>query len=750
MKTLLVHIRGLVQGIGFRPFVYKSATRFGIKGYVKNLSDCVEICAQGTDIDLASFIEQIKRNPPPLARIDSVTVQEIDVAESKEFLIKESADLSNSVTDVSPDIAVCESCLEDLKGQPHRIDYPFVNCTFCGPRFSIISGVPYDRPKTTMAPFRMCSQCAEEYADPSDRRFHAQPVACNSCGPVYTLHLPSGNEITGINEIVDATVSMLQNGSIVAIKGIGGFHLACNPFLKEPLEKLRTGKRRDGKPFALMFRDVEALKEYAYINEEEEKLISSPVSPIVLLKQHLELLPEVNSGLGTIGVMLPYMPLHYMLFEKLSFPALVMTSGNISEEPVVIDDSEAIEKFSGIADAVLCYNRDIYNRVDDSVTAVYSGNPVTFRRSRGLVPSPVSLSFDVDGIAAVGAELKNCFAVGKGNKVLLSQHIGDLKNAETFSFFRESFERFTKMFRVEPRLFACDRHPDYLSSVFARNSGLPIEEVQHHHAHIASCMAEHNIDREVIGVSFDGTGLGDDGAVWGGEFLICDLQNSKRFTHFRYVNMPGGDRASEEPWRMAAAYLYDLSGKSFAEEFKPFFSRVEERMLEAVVFALEKKIRCVPTSSAGRLFDAVSALTGLCTVNSFEAEAAMRLEACAAKDERLETYRWDFDGTIDLRPSIRMICEDVLSGVPVPVISGRFHKTLFDVIREICLKIRTETGLDSVVLSGGCFQNRCIFEGAVKELKTAGFTVYTHSLIPCNDGGIALGQIAVAAGRRRK
>ncbi len=750
MKTLMLHIHGLVQGIGFRPFIYKIALNSCIKGYVQNLSDCVVIAAQGKDEDISIFIERIRSEAPVLARIEEITVQEVESEELGEFSIRESEDYTESVTDISPDIAVCELCLKDLKEQPHRVDYPFVNCTFCGPRFSIIKGVPYDRPKTTMAPFRMCPKCAEEYADPSDRRFHAQPLACNSCGPSYTLCMMDGKEITGINEILEATAKMLEKGSVVAVKGIGGFHLACNPFMEEPLRKLRSGKRRDGKPFALMFCDLEALKEYAFVDEEEEKLLLSAVSPIVLLKLCRKMLPGVNSGLNTIGAMLPYMPFHYMLFERLDITALVMTSGNISEEPVVISNSEALETFRGIADAVLCYNRDIYNRVDDSVTAVYAGQVVTLRRSRGLVPSPVNLSQDVDGIVAVGAELKNCFAVGKGNKAILSQHIGDLKNAETLSFFEESLERFRSIYRVDPVLFACDKHPDYLSSIFAHKSGLPVTEVQHHHAHIASCLAEHNIDREVIGVSFDGVGLGDDGAVWGGEFLVCDLVQYRRFTHLRYVNLPGGDRASVEPWRMAAAYLYDIAGEVFSREYGQFFKGVDPQMLEAVGFAMKRKIGCLLTSSAGRLFDAVSALAGICSFNSFEAEAAMRLEGYCDEEKRMNPYDWELRESIDIRPAVRKICEDVFSGVPVPEISGRFHSTIIDIIEKTCLEIRRKTGLDSVVLSGGCFQNRFIFRWAKEQLKKAGFTVYTHSLIPCNDGGIALGQLAVAAGRRSR
>lgn len=748
MESLLINIRGLVQGIGFRPFVYLGASRFGIKGHVRNRSDSVSIVAQGPDQALSSFLKYLRENPPPLARMESFTVDEADTEPCSDFRILESEDNPGSVTDISPDLAVCDLCLQDIKEQSHRVNYPFVNCTLCGPRFSIINGVPYDRGKTTMAPFQMCRKCASEYQDITDRRFHAQPVACNDCGPVYSLFL-NNKCICDIDQILENMARLLQNGSIVAMKGTGGFHLACSPLLSGPLSRLRSGKRRDGKPFALMFRDLDTVKEYAEADSLEEQLLLSSVRPIVLLKEKKKFADEVNSGLGTIGVMLPYMPFHFMLFEKLSIPALVMTSGNLSEEPIIIDNDTALDQFTGIADAVLTYNRDIYNRLDDSVTAVFSGEMQTFRRSRGLVPSPVTLPWDVEGIMAVGAELKNCFVLGKGNKAILSQHIGDLKNAETFSFYKESLQRFKSMFRVDPEVVACDLHPDYLSSVFARETGLPIEEVQHHHAHIASCMAEHGLEEPVIGVAFDGTGLGSDGAVWGGEFLLCDLKDFTRFTHLRYTGMPGGDRAAVEPWRMAVSYLYDMAGSSFMDKYGRLLEGVDPEHIQMAVFALEKNIHCPKTSSAGRLFDAVSAILGLCTKMSFEAEGAMRLEACSNGGLSHAAYPWTMGESIDLRPALSSICTDMLQGKAISDISGRFHMTIVDVIEKTCLAVRKERGFKKVVLSGGCFQNRCIFELSRLNLENAGFVVYTHSLVPCNDGGVALGQLAVAASRRR-
>ncbi|MBN1576051.1 MAG: carbamoyltransferase HypF [Chitinispirillaceae bacterium] len=745
VHTLRIIITGLIQGIGFRPFIYTIAQRYGIHGYVRNRSDAAEIVAQGDEGALERFRSAINA-PPALARIDSLTSLAIDDdAPYSGFTIRESEDSSDGVTDISPDIAVCEQCLSDLKEQPHRIGYPLINCTLCGPRFSIIRSVPYDRRNTTMAPFALCATCALEYGDPADRRFHAQPIACNACGPVYRLR-HRGETFTAINDVLSRTASLLEEGAIAAIKGTGGFHLACNPFDTDAVRRLRSGKRRDGKPFALMFRDIAAVRRHAWVNDAETSLLQSAMRPIVLLRGMNTFPPEVNNRLTTVGAMLPSMPFHYLLFERLSLRALIMTSGNISEEPIVIDNEAAAALFAPLADAVVTYNRAIHNRVDDSVCAVYGEKVQMLRRSRGFAPAPINLPWKVDGIAATGAELKNCFALGKGSKAILSQHIGDLKNSETLQFFEEAYGRLCMLMRVKPSIVAHDLHPDYLSTMFARKTGLPLIAVQHHHAHIASCCAEHGIARKVIGVALDGTGYGTDGAVWGGEFLIADMRGFERAAHLRYVGMPGGDRAAVEPWRMAAAYLYDCFGEESFAMHRDLVSGVHGDKLAIIAEALRKGINCPQTSSAGRLFDAVASLCGLCNEMTFEAEAAMRLEAACGDALGVKPYQWrNNDGLIDLRETIGRICDDRRNRVSIDEIVTRFHATIIAVIVETCARLRGACGIDSVVLSGGCFQNRCIFEAAVRRLQENGFIVYTHHLVPCNDGAVALGQLAVAA-----
>ncbi len=749
LRTQRIFITGLVQGIGFRPFIYNLATRLGVNGHVRNGADAVEILAGAPEAIIDEFIRAIKTSPPPLARIDSIRQERAAEVPGEGFHILESEDTANGVTDVSPDIAVCGHCLADMKKQPHRIGYPLVNCTLCGPRFSIIRSVPYDRSRTTMAPFTMCEKCEREYTDPADRRFHAQPVACNECGPVYTMHM-GAETVEGNSRVVDGTAKMIQEGSVVAVKGTGGFHLTCSPFSADALRKLRTGKRRDGKPFALMFRDLPTLRQFAQVNEEEERLLTSTIRPIVLLSgSGTDTLPsEVTNRLHTIGAMLPYMPFHHLLFEYTTLPAIVMTSGNISEEPIVIDNEIARETFSGIAGATVVYNRAIHNRVDDSVCAVFGRDVQMLRRSRGFAPSPVMLDMPVDGIVATGAELKNCFALGKGTKAILSQHIGDLKNSAAMEFYREAFERLCKLYRVRPVLVAHDLHPDYLSTGFAHELGVPAVAVQHHHAHIAACCAEHGIEGKVIGVAFDGTGYGSDAAIWGGEFLFADSCDFDRMAHLCYVGMPGGDRAAVEPWRMAASWLHASFDGGFTRIGEALLPSVAGEHLDMIGTALEKGINTPQTSSAGRLFDAVAALCGLCDTMSFEAEAAMRLESICGDPLTVQPLEWEGREVIDLRQCMRQIVELRKQNTPVGIIATRFHATIIDSIVKTCAALRSSTGCNEVALSGGCFQNRIIYTATLQGLQENRFKVYTHRQVPCNDGGIALGQLIVAANRR--
>jgi len=735
-----------VQGVGFRPFVYRLAEEFGLKGHVENRNDGVGIKINCSPEIIHDFTDALKSKAPQASQIESI---EYFLAENEvfnDFSIIKSKTVSNQVTGISPDIAVCDDCLNDMKMQKNRIDYPFINCTNCGPRFTIIQNIPYDRAKTTMSPFEMCPDCSKEYTDVHDRRFHAQPVACSVCGPEYTLYEGS-KSIKGIEQIIHRVQDLLKNKKIVAIKGIGGYFIACDALCEEAVARLRKMKNREGKPFAVMFSDIETLKEYTFADEFEEASLLSYKRPIVLLSQKKSLAYSVNVGFDTIGCMLPYMPFHYLLFRNLNLPAIVLTSGNISDEPIITDNDIAIEKLSGITDAILTYNRDIYNRTDDSVVAVVNDKERISRRSRGYVPLPVNLKMNVDGILATGAELVNCFAIGKGNQAIISQHIGDLKNLETYEFYVETIERFKRLFLFDPSMVVSDLHPDYLSTRYAAETKLPHIKVQHHHAHIASCMAEHDLNEAVIGISFDGTGLGDDHNIWGSEFFICDLNNYERISHFDYMPMPGGDKVTEEPWRMAVSYLYNYFGENFREMDLPFLKTINPVSVDMLCQAVDKKINSPLTSGSGRLFDAVAALINLCPVSKFHAEAPMRLESIIDKNIN-KNYPYTINSTVSFEETFKQIINDLHHQVAPPEISAKFHNTMLSVIVELAGILKNKCGSDKVVLSGGTFQNKYLLSSIEKQLEQKGFKVYTPTKVPTNDAGIALGQMAIAAARR--
>jgi len=592
----------------------------------------------------------------------------------------------------------------------------------------------------------MCDQCSEEYTDILNRRFHAQPVACSHCGPVYTLHSGSMT-ITSFAALLELTCSMVMQGKIIAVKATGGFHLMCDAMNDEAVSRLRKLKHRDGKPFAVMFRDLETIRLFARVSEPEALALSSWRRPIVVLNTIRPLATGVAPLLNTVGAFLPYMPFHHQLFEKLRLPALVLTSGNIAQEPIVIHNEEALGTLAEIADAVITYNRDIFNRTDDSVVRIINGKERILRRSRGYVPLPLKLDFLVDGILATGAELSNTFCIGKGNRAYLSQHIGDLKNHETYLFYEETIERFQQLFRTKPGLVAADLHPDYLSTVFARRLGLEVVSVQHHHAHIAACMAENNLNEPVIGLAFDGTGLGADGHSWGSEFMVCDFLGYDRKGHFEYMDMPGGDRAAEEPWRMGLSLLYKAYGNNMADLDLPIFKSVDNKIIAMVTGAIHKQINSPLSSGSGRLFDGVAAITGVCIHSQFHAEAPMRLESLVMPGIH-DCYDVETGAAISFKPAIRQICNDMLQGVPLALIATRFHNTVTEASTKMIRKIHEETGIRKVVLSGGTFQNKYLSESLENKLLKDNFTVYTHSRVPCNDGGIALGQMAVAARKR--
>ena len=742
-------IKGLVQGVGFRPYICRIAAKYGLFGEVVNRTDGVSVILQGDIRTIDLFGNDILQFAPPASKIKSFSIKAIQINGYNSFKIVRSKTIDNQITEISPDIAVCSDCLADMENDPERIDYPFVNCTNCGPRFTIIEGLPYDRPKTSMKSFSMCENCDSEYNDILNRRFHAQPIACNSCGPVYK-YKDSGKTISDIKQILDKVSEQIASGKTVAIKSIGGYHLMCDALNNNAVHELRYRKHRDSKPFAVMFRDIPAIRKYCYLNEIEKEEMESWRRPILILKQKDILSQAVTNGLNTTGAMLPYMPIHYMLFRNLDTPAVVLTSGNISDEPVIIDDHSAEEHLLPISDSVLSYNRQILNRTDDSVVRVIDSKTSVFRRSRGFVPRPVDLKFNVEGILSLGAEQKNSICIGKGDQAIMSQYIGDLKNPLTYGFFNETIDRFSDLFRFKPEFVACDLHPDYFSTHHAEHLvnelNIPLLRVQHHHAHIASCMAEQGLDEKVIGISLDGTGLGSDENIWGGEFMIADLKGFIRFTHFDYVPMPGGEKAIDEPWRMAFSYIYKYFGDNFDYASVPLFNSIENKKLTLVKEMIVKKINSPLTSGAGRLFDAVSAILGLCPVTTFDSEAPMRLES-AIDCETNEFYPFRQDKTIIFADTLKAILED-LPRQGISVISAKFHNTVAQVILEVAKQIRKETSLNKVVLSGGVFQNKYLLEKSLYLLNCNSFKIFTNNAVPANDGGLSLGQLVIASKTR--
>ncbi len=682
---------------------------------------------------------------PPASLVKSVKEKQLNKLTFSDFKILSSKNNNDIITEISPDIAVCDDCLQDLRIHNHRIHYPFINCTNCGPRFSIVNKLPYDRINTTMHEFKMCSQCESEYFNVSDRRFHAQPVACNHCGPKYLYN----NERDFIKIINDVT-SKIDRGEVVAVKGLGGYNLICDAKNNSSVLRLRKIKGRDSKPFAVMFRDIETLKEYCVLNNAEKELAESWRRPIVLLDQKKELCYSVNNDLKSIGALLPYLPFHYLLFDRLSIPAIVYTSANISGEPIISDDTFAKGNLNNKVDAFISHNRKIQNPVDDSVVKIMDGKQQIIRRARGFVPNPIHTLKSVDGIFAAGAELKNSFCIGKNNNAILSQYIGDLKFFETFNFYQNTVHRFFDLFKFSPKVIACDMHPEYLSTEFAERfnvnslngSQIPLIKVQHHHAHIVSCMAEHKINEKVIGVSLDGTGYGTDGNIWGGEFLICDTKTFERFAHFDYIKMPGGDLAVGEPWRMALSYLkkYSLNGIENLECFR----KIDDKSIEIVYKMLESDINSPLTSGAGRLFDAIACLLNLCSKQSFDAEGPMRLEAIIDKTEK-SYYPFEIvNGIVRFDKMLNAILNDI-SKRSASIISAKFHNTIVNIINDVVNQIKKDTGINKIVLSGGVFQNRFLLEKSIQILAKNNFEIYTNHLTPPNDGGIALGQLVVAS-----
>ena len=786
-----IRITGVVQGVGFRPFIHNLAHKYHLKGFCLNDSQGVLIEVQGDMIH--EFTQEITSSPPPLSKIESITVQIFvtDIA-YKDFSIRESIFNEENFTLISPDIALCEDCLRELLDPAdRRYLYPFINCTNCGPRYSIIKDIPYDRSMTTMASFAMCEACDKDYHDPTNRRFHAQPNGCHECGPRLWLKqcdasrgtildfrfwiLDSKAKFKNNQDTIIKAISLLKEGYILAIKGLGGFHIACDATNGDAIKKLRERKRRSNKPFALMAPGIDTVKSFCAVSEEERILLEGRVRPIVILEKRLpiSISEAVAPDNKNFGVMLPYTPLHYLLFSSsgMKLTALVMTSGNVSDEPIVTSNKEAVEKLSSLADYFLFHDRDIFTRVDDSIvrsikpTGVSTFNSKiqnpkskiqTLRRARGFVPETINIGDEMKEILACGAELKNTFCLTRGTKAILSQYIGDLENYETLEFFKETLENLRKVFRVTPKIVAHDLHPDYLSTRFALEYAAEMDipatsvvSVQHHHAHIVSCMVEHNLNGEIIGVAFDGTGYGTDGNIWGGEFFMASRENFTRKAHLDYIPMPGGEKAIKEPWRMAVAYLYQTFGDDIFKVASFYFKRFNQYDVEMVIKMIKKKINSPLTSSVGRLFDAVSSLLGIKDMITFEGEAAIELEmrAAYAKGKEIKTYPFRIISgetkVIDLKPFIKAIVEDFNKGTDVSIISLCFHHTLAIIILKISCILTQEYKIPDVVLSGGVFQNKLLLDFTEAYLREAGFKVWFSERIPTNDGGISLGQAVI-------
>jgi hydrogenase maturation protein HypF len=745
-----VSIQGIVQGVGFRPFVYQQAEAGNLTGYVTNTSQGVELEIEGETEAVENFLQNVQNHPPPLARITGFQVDHRALIHDDQFCILQSLIQEERSALISPDIATCPDCRRELRDPAdRRYRYPFINCTNCGPRYTIIRDIPYDRSKTTMAAFAMCDACTEEYYFPLSRRFHAQPNACPQCGPQVSLHNEQG-VLRDVPDPILETARLLKQGRIAAIKGLGGFHLAVDAMNEDAVRRLRERKHREEKPLALMSKDLESLSAFVSFSEEEKELLESKERPIVLLtkKYPNAIAPSVAPGNHYFGVMLPYTPVHHLLLDH-EFPALVMTSGNLSEEPICIDNEEAFRRLKGIADFFLVHNREIYLRSDDSIVQKVSGRLRQMRRSRGFVPIPIFLKEPISPILACGAELKNTICLTKGNKAFLSQHIGDLENLETLDFFQLTIRHLKQILQIEPEIVAYDLHPDYLSTRYAlEHQGVRLIGVQHHFAHIVGCMAEHGLKEKVIGLSLDGTGYGLDGRIWGGEILVGDLSSFERKGHFAYLPMPGGAKAIKEPWRMAVSYLYQAYGERLWEQPLPFLKKLDRSKVETLMQMIRQGINSPLTSSCGRLFDGVAALVGLRETVAFEGQAAMELEMVQGI-ETTTFYPWEILKEKEIyliqpQPIIRGVVEDVQSGSSTRLISRRFHLTLIEILSRVTGEIRSETGIEKVVLGGGVFQNRTLLTGMEERLQGEGFQVYSKALVPSNDGGIALGQ-AVAA-----
>lgn len=756
VQRLRIRVQGIVQGVGFRPFVYNQALRCGLTGFVLNDSHGVIIEVEGEPHALEAFGRALAQEAPPLARVSSIGTEQIPLCGDLSFVIGHSRQGDQRNTLVSPDTATCQDCLHELFDPgDRRYGYAFTNCTNCGPRFTIVQDVPYDRAGTTMRAFSLCPICQAEYDDPLNRRFHAQPNACPECGPHVRLLDNEGREVEAPNTI-SAAAGRLAEGAILAIKGLGGYHLACDALNEAAVARLRGRKHRDAKPFALMVPNLEAARKLCVVSDAEAALLQSRRRPIVLLEQRTDcrIAPGIAPGYSTLGVMLPYTPLHHLLLQtlarrdedKIESRALVMTSGNLGEEPIAYRDQDASRRLTPIADGMLTHNRGIHVRCDDSVARIAAGGEQLFRRSRGYAPEPLRLSFESPmSLLACGGHLKNTFCLVKGAQAFVSHHVGDMENVETLSSFREGIEHFQRLFDIHPQVVAYDLHPEYLATKYALDLDVPYKiGVQHHHAHIASVIAEHGLQGPVIGVAADGTGYGTDGAIWGCEVMVAGLTEFERRVHLDYVPLTGGEQAVRQPWRMAAAYLAQAFGDGFLDIEIPFVRQLDPSRWRPLAQMAARGINSPPTSSLGRLFDAVAALLCVRSEVKYEGQAAIELEMLAESSGYV--YPFNAEGEIlDVRPMLRGIVEDIEGGVSAPQIAGRFHRSVAEMLLVACGHVRDQTGLDVVALSGGVFQNRLLLEQLTMRLEEQDYNVFINRLVPPNDGGLSFGQAAVAS-----
>ena len=767
IKRVEILVRGTVQGVGFRPFIYNLASRFDIAGTVGNTSEGVVIRAAAAEDDLQLFLEAISKQAPPLAKIIALEIRTLTGEPEfslESFSILPSVSGGSASTAIPPDIALCNDCLNELLNpENRRYHYPFINCTNCGPRFTIVETIPYDRPKTSMKHFTMCAACMEEYHDPADRRFHAQPNACPDCGPSISLRDNKNAHLQCELPLAQA-VSALNEGLIVAIRGLGGFHLSANGCSPEAVSKLRKRKGRPDKPLAIMVADLEVAAKFCQLDEQARVLLTSPVHPIVLLKKQSQttLADNLAPGIDEIGLMLAYTPLHHLLFQQQTCPeALVMTSGNISGNPICTANDDALDKLDAIADLFLLHNRDIVTRVDDSVIKIIADKPQTIRRARGFAPAPLQVPCQLPQILGCGAGLKNTFSLGRDHSVYPSQHIGDLDNLASYEFYRESIDNLKQVLQLEPVAVACDLHPDYMSSRYAGETGLPIYRTQHHHAHAVAVMAEHGLNTPVLAVILDGTGLGDDGTSWGGEIFRAELCSYERLGHLSHLRLPGGDAAATEPWRMGLSALFETFGPEGIEhgELPESLAHLDAGTVGVLTSMLMGNFNSPLSSSCGRLFDAIASILGIRQQISYEGQAAMELETLAKK---ARTHSWLTDiwpnshtntpnflkekgGLWEICSTefVKRIIDGTNSNEPKAALALQFHTMLIGSITRLIENLSQATGIREVVLSGGCMQNSLLLEGLSHTLKNIDVNVFTGNLLPVNDGAISFGQTII-------